>query len=281
MYSSIGKLARQLSEFKGKRRLARILLKPYIASAKDIEISGHFDCRYLLPNIKESVAFELFINGIYEMETHLFLMGVLPENAIYFDIGANIGSVSIPLCKRRPDIRCIAVEASDWVYKYLTTNVQRNGLDTAITCINEAISDTAEGYVSFYTDEKVFGKGSMSPVFSKEATRVKRTTFAELMSRYNFDRIDVIKMDIEGFEYFAFKGGEQIFRSANAPLILFEFVSWAERHAGLQPGDAQKLLTSWGYNLYQLNLDGSLSLQDKIIEQGGAMIFATKNPLKV
>jgi len=250
MYTSIGKIARKFNEFKGKKRMARILLGPYIARAKDVEIEGHFSCSYLLPNIKESVAFELFINGIYEIETHHFLLSVLPPDGVYMDIGANIGSVAIPLCKRRPDIHCFAVEASDWVYRYLVNNVNRNDLEKSITCINEAISDTSEGHVSFYTNEKVFGKGSMSPVFSKEATLVKRTTFEQLLMRYKLDRVDVIKIDIEGFEYFAFKGGERLLNSGNAPLILFEFVSWAERHAGIKPGDAQRLLKSWGYMLY-------------------------------
>ena len=266
-------------DFKGKKRLARVLLSPFFLKAKDIDIEGYFDCKYILPNIQESVAFELFINGIYELETHNFLLSVMPRDAIYMDIGANIGSVLIPLCKRRPDIRCFAVEASDWVYKYLVTNIKQNKLEQSVTCINEAMADTAEGYVSFYTNERVFGKGSLSPVFSNEPVQVKRTCFEQLMQQYNLSRVDVIKIDIEGFEYFAFKGGDRLLNSADAPLILFEFVSWAEKHAGIEPGEAQRLLKSWGYSLYQLNLDGTLKLQETILEEGGATLVASKKTL--
>ena len=279
MFKVIGKIARQFKEFRGKKRICRVLLAPFIASAKDIQINGHYDCTYLLPNIQESLAFELFVNGIYEMETNRFLLTVLPKNAVYIDIGANIGSVAIPLCKRRPDIRCFAVEASDWVYKYLVTNIKQNKLEQSVTCINEAMADTAEGYVSFYTNERVFGKGSLSPVFSNEPVQVKRTCFEQLMQQYNLSRVDVIKIDIEGFEYFAFKGGDRLLNSADAPLILFEFVSWAEKHAGIEPGEAQRLLKSWGYSLYQLNLDGTLKLQETILEEGGATLVASKKTL--
>ena len=67
MFKAIGKIARQIKEFRGKKRICRVLLAPFIASAKDIQINGHYGCTYLLPNIQESVAFELFVNGIYEM----------------------------------------------------------------------------------------------------------------------------------------------------------------------------------------------------------------------
>lgn len=100
----------------------------------------------------------------------------------------------------------------------------------------------------------------MSPVFSNDLVQVKRTSFEQLMQRYNLSGIDLVKIDIDGFEYFAFKGGDRLFNSAHAPLILFEFVGWAEKNAGIEPGEAQRLLKSWGYSLYQLNLDGTLKL---------------------
>lgn len=276
MFESLGKLSRSTGDFKGKKRLARILFSSYIRNRRDIRIQGKYCCLYVLPNIQESVAFELFLNGIYEIETHEFLMKVIPNNGVYFDIGANIGSVAIPLCKRRPDIKCVAVEASDWVYGYLSKNVSLNGLDKQMNLLNEAVNETGEGEVSFYTDEKVFGKGSMSPVFSKEATKVKCTSFAKLKQQFSISKVDVIKIDIEGFEKMAFLGGAEMLKSADAPLILFEFVSWAEKHAGLPAGDAQQLLMEWGYTLFQLNLDGSFTRLKEVITEGGAMIVATK-----
>lgn len=277
MFDLIGKMARSFGEFKGKRRLTRMLLAPYKQTKKDIAIKGSYNCSYLLPNIKEPVAYDLFIDGIYEEETHAFLLKVLPQNAVYFDIGANIGSIAIPLCKKRPDVKCVAVEASEWVFGYLSENVKRNNLQTSIAVVNEAIGDTAEGFVSFYTSQDFFGKGSMSPVFSNQPIQVKRTTFMDLMGRFKVQNIDVIKIDIEGFEYFAFKGGEQILSSEEAPLILFEFVHWAEEHAGLKPGDAQRLLQSYGYSLYELMNNGSFKKLSGAVNQGSAMLVATKN----
>lgn len=279
MFQLIGKIARVFGEFKGKRRAARFALGSYIKTRKDIPMTGKFGINYLLPNISEPVAFNLYINGIYEIETHEFLLKMLPKNGVYFDIGANIGSIAIPLCKKRPDIRCVAVEASEWVHGYLTENIKRNNLEKSIIAVNEAMGDTAEGYVSFYTNQDFFGKGSMSPVYSDKPINVKRTTFQNLAERYNIEQIDVIKIDIEGFEYFAFKGGEKFLSADNAPLILFEFVDWAEEHAGLKGGESQKLLKSYGYSLYELALDGTLTKRETVLEKGSGMFVASKKSL--
>ncbi len=46
----------------------------------------------MLPNIKENIGFELFINGVYEEEIINFIMDRLPKIGILIDIGANLRS---------------------------------------------------------------------------------------------------------------------------------------------------------------------------------------------
>src|SRR5688572_31714865 len=99
----LAKILRNLPDFRGKRRLGKFLLQNTINKAEDIEIKGFFDCSYVLPNLKETVASEIFINGIYERETFDLLRKVVPLNGRILDLGANIGSVVIPLCKVRKD----------------------------------------------------------------------------------------------------------------------------------------------------------------------------------
>ncbi|HLX67114.1 MAG TPA: hypothetical protein VKR41_08965, partial [Puia sp.] len=62
-------LFRSLPAFKGKNRLAGVLLKKKLQTTKDILVKGRYDCSYLLPNVIENVSREIFINGIYEPQT--------------------------------------------------------------------------------------------------------------------------------------------------------------------------------------------------------------------
>jgi len=125
-------LLRKLPDFRGKRRLARFLFSNKIKNHNGAAVRGKFNCIYHLPNLKESLALDIFVNGIYEEDTHEFLVKNVPQNGIFLDLGINIGSISIPLATVRKDIECIGVEASPRIFEYAKKNVEANGLSGRI-----------------------------------------------------------------------------------------------------------------------------------------------------
>ncbi len=62
-----------------------------------------------------------------------------------------------------------------------------------------------------------------------------------------------MKVDVQGFELFVFKGMQQLLREKRVFNILFEFEAWADEQAGVEMGAAQRLLQEQGYQLYGLN----------------------------
>jgi len=130
--------------------------------------------------------------------------------------------------------------------------------------------------VPFYSPSEQFGKGSLAPVFTQEAVMVKSLTIDNLVTQHGLSNVDFIKMDIEGFEYFAFKGAELLLKNEDAPVILFEFVDWAEENAGLTKGRAQQLLLDYGYRLFVLTAENKWLNLPKPLTNGSEMIFATK-----
>lgn len=274
MSVNISNLFRALPAFKGKRRLGRILLNKVINGGRDIKVSGKFGCHYILPNLHEILAFDILIDGIYEKETHDFLMTAIPQNAVVLDIGANIGSISIPLAKRRKDIKVICIEASPFVFDYLSRNVKLNGLESQMICVNKAVA-AEEGSLPFYSAPENFGKGSLSPVFTTDAVMVEAVTVDHLLQSLNIMQVDFVKADIEGFEYFAFAGSQEML-SKDSPPILFEFVDWAEEHSGCRPGAAQEFLVQHGYDLFILQKNKQLRELDTNSNIRSAMLYAVK-----
>lgn len=269
-------MIRRLPPFKGKQRLARFLFKNKISRSIDITVDGQYGCRYMIPNIKEGIGFEIFINGIYEKETIGFLIDKLPANGCMIDIGANIGSVIIPICKRRNDINAISIEASKRVFDYLENNIKQNNIANCIL-INKAISEVDGSSVSFYSPVELYGKGSMSPVFTEQAEVVSTITLDSLITDLTLPVIDLIKIDVEGYEYHAFKGGEKLLSAAGAPDILFEFADWTEGLAkDTEPGDAQALLIRYGYKLFNFDHAGKLTGLTAPVISGSTMIWASK-----
>lgn len=270
----MSRLFRWLPDFKGKRRLARWLFGSKLNNLKDVSIQGKY-ARFIVPNIREAIGFELYINGAYEPEMIQLLKSVIPTNGNMLDIGANIGTIAIPLCKILPEINVVGVEASPTIFGYLERNV---ALNTPIQykILNKAVAEYEGQKITFYSPDVMFGKGSQSNVYSSSCHIVDSVTIDTLAYCFGQAKVDVIKIDIEGYEYYAFKGGSQVLSKPNAPVILFEFLEWAEAKSGVVPGSAQKLLIEYGYSLYIIRHNQRLLLSTPITK-GDAMLLAIKD----
>lgn len=277
----IDKILRNLPIFKGKQRLARILLKYKISRLQDLSFQGKYGCIYKVPNLKENIGFELFINGVYEEEIINFITHHMPKDGVLLDVGANIGAITLPICKQQKNIRALCIEASPRVYHYLQYNIEQNHLQNCIV-INKAVTETENETVDFFSPVEKFGKGSLGNIFTQEAEKVETITLNSILTQNIFGKVDFIKIDIEGHEYAAFKGGDKVLTEENSPDILFEFVDWAEGLAkNYKPGDAQQLLLNYGFRLFKLSKAGRLSEIDTPLVKGAAMILASKKKKQV
>lgn len=267
---------RKIPHFKGKFRLVRFLFSKKLRTSKKITVRGKYGLIYYLPNLIENIAFEIFADGIYEKATSDMIIEKLPPDGVMLDIGANIGSIAMPVACARPDVRIICAEASHNVFTCLQKNISANKLENCVL-INSAISEKDGQEVVFFNQDDLFGKGSMAYSKGGSSEKVKTISIDTLLNELKIPEVNFIKIDIEGYEYFAFKGAEKILQQNNAPDILFEFLDCAETaDRSLSPGDAQKLLMSYGYNLYSVEKNNKLKKQTAALQTGEAMIFATK-----
>lgn len=109
-----------------------------------------------------------------------FLAKHLPEDGSFIDAGANVGFYTFYAAGVRPRARIVAFEASAALAHEINDNAVRNGL-ARVTIDPRGLSDI-EG---------------MSEV---EGSLVPTTTLVNAMAAHNIERIDVLKIDIEGME---------------------------------------------------------------------------------
>jgi FkbM family methyltransferase len=238
--------------FVGKARLGRLILGSRLESS-DIVIECGGGSRFLVPCLREPVAFELLINGAYESETLALLLKAASGNGVFVDVGANIGAFTVPLAKQLNSGTVVAIEASPAIYPYLARNIELNDLRN-IRLHHCAAFDHDLDTVAFYEAPKDhFGMGALVAQFSGEAVPVTARTLDSILAQEGIDRVDVLKVDVEGFEGQVFAGATKLLAGSRAPTIVFEFCDWAERRVQNTPiGHAQRFLLDLGYSIYRL-----------------------------
>src|SRR4029453_3499888 len=204
----------------GKRRLARKwLLSRSVGPDHVVDRDGF---RYDVPDWKEPVAFDLSIDGVYEPETRAFVLRHLHPGGVFVDVGANIGTISLP-AKRAvgQNGRVIAIEASPRVFPFLARNAANSGL--SIDC--RFVAAVAEpGPVRFFAPpDDHFGMGSLAPQFHVEPCEIEGAPLDAILASADIQAVDVMKIDVEGFEKGVLQGARNLLCGPRPPLIVFEF----------------------------------------------------------
>jgi FkbM family methyltransferase len=263
--------------FKGKFRIARFLINVFGWRDEHLEVKSKKNrVVYSLPNLNENIAVEIFTNGEYEPDIiDLLSKLMLVLDGAFVDVGANIGSITMPLAKQNKERSFLLVEASPWIFNVLRKNLENNFLSNA-KALNVCMSDQKSDAVKFFAPKGKFGKGSMKEVFTNEFELVESITLDELIKNEGAAKIALIKVDVEGFEQQVFTGGRDLLSASNAPLIIFEAVNWAEKLAGNKVSGAQRTLKEYGYHLYEINDEGKLKSMATEVDSPFCMLVAIK-----
>jgi FkbM family methyltransferase len=259
---------------KGKTRLARFLLKPHL-KGRDVTLTDRTGCLLSIPSLAEPIGFHLLIDGVYERDVLEFILARLRPGGTFVDVGANIGVLALPAAKKvGPAGRVLAIEASPSVFPYLERNAAANGF-TQVRCVNIAANDV-ERTVEFYeAPSDHFGMGSMGAQFDARPVSIKARPLDDLLAEANIESVDVLKVDVEGFELNVFRGAQRLLTSKQPPTIVFEFIDWAEERLGDgRVGAAQDFLRSLGFQTCRLK-DFPGAPLSQTITTGAEMLIAT------
>jgi FkbM family methyltransferase len=124
---------------------------------------------------------------------------------VVVDAGANVGFFSLrhaPLVG--PTGRVFAFEPNPAVFELLERNVRQNGL-SQVKCFQKALSK-ASGALRFSSDSRGTSCGHVADA-QETGLPVEATTLDDLVIQEGIDRIDLLKMDVEGHEPEVVLGG--------------------------------------------------------------------------
>lgn len=260
---------------RGRWQLARLLMGRALDQT-DCMLKTSDGQLVQVPCLREPIAFSILVDGTYEPETWNVIKARLPVGGAFVDIGANVGLFSLQAAKHvGPSGRVVAVEASEKIFAFLERNVRLSGYSN-VQCLAIAATNNNDAEISFYdAPSEKFGMGSMAPQFNMSPRLVAGRTLDTILSDLGITHVDVLKVDVEGFEAAVFRGAAQTCTSAWKPTIVFEFLDWAEERAHEETGAAQEVLLGYGYALKKIGKRGDLvDLPSTPLKEGGAMLVA-------
>jgi FkbM family methyltransferase len=162
------------------------------------------------------------LGGYYEIHVMNLLSKLVKEDFICFDIGANIGIISLAMSLLAKNGKIYAFEASQKTARYFEMNMQENSVRN-VELINLGISDRNEK-VDFCYVERFAGGSFFSSLGIKdpgaEIEIIECITIDEFVKSNNIGKIDLIKMDIEGAEIKGLNGGVQTLRNLKPDLVI-------------------------------------------------------------
>lgn len=141
---------------------------------------------------------------------------------VVLDVGAHIGSETIYFAhKVGPRGRVISIEAHPGIFDFLRRSMEINQLGQ-VTCLNLAVSDKRE---QIFIQDNFAGEG-FGQFLGNAITRdpasgvcVDAVTLDELCAEHRVDRIDYLKMNIEGAERPALIGMDRMIRKTKVVSI--------------------------------------------------------------
>jgi FkbM family methyltransferase len=139
----------------------------------------------------------------YEPDVRALLLHLLKAGRTFIDCGANVGYFSVQasgLVGR--DGQVIAIEANPVTYELLVRNLEKNQFGIPIHCALSLHAGEVELFVpsdgDVYSSLRADGLVKVSESF--ESVTVQSRTLDEVVESLGLQRVDVVKIDVEGGE---------------------------------------------------------------------------------
>jgi FkbM family methyltransferase len=229
-------------------------------------------------DIRDHIQRQIFWYGYYERQYTQFLLGLLQPGDVFVDVGGNIGYYTLMAASivRRPG-KVYCFEPSLASFQRIQKNVSINGFDN-ITLSRLALSNS-KGEASLYlssNDNSGTSGLSKASNYSGIDERIDTTTMDEFIKTYAIDRVDVVKIDIEGHELEALEGMSDLIDRFK-PLFMIEICKGLLLRFNRSPGQVYRFLKTRGYLPFHLNSIPALKeIQTEDLE-GDLIIFIHQN----
>ena len=251
---TVGRFCRAVPRFKGKNIIANKLLAPFLRG-KGYEtivtlktpVGGR-----LISGLDDWIPWNVFINGRYEEGCEDYMLDMAKQATVIFDVGANIGYFAIQFGKMLHDtgnVHCF--EPMKYQFNVLQRNIEENNLDNII--LNKAIVSNEQNAIKRIYFSGIDNTGSSSlEIESSLYEDVRCITIDEYSVQHNIDKIDLMKIDVEGHELKVLLGASRMLEARKIGSLFVEVNNNTLTAGGTSSAEIVSFLDSMGYQPYSI-----------------------------
>lgn len=202
------------------------------------------------------MSFAIYWSGFHEFHEFLFLNNHLRKDMVFVDIGANLGEYSVFAAKRVRKV--LSFEPLPKMQVLLRENIALNDFNN-VQMFNYGLSDRTASLTIHEIENAHEGLSTFFPGERKirHTFEVPLKSFDEEFDSYAVNKIDFIKIDIEGGELFALQGAKHTIKKFQ-PDVMVEINGPTYEAAGYSIQGVYDFFHSLGYKPFEITKYGML-----------------------
>jgi FkbM family methyltransferase len=226
-------------------------------------------------------------SGDFEPQTRQLLWQFARKNTTFFDVGANIGILSVPILSLTQDVEVVSFEPSPAVHPYLKKTWTQSPFQSRWHIIEKAVGNYV-GTTSF-SQHKKLGDDAFDGIRQThrkgetETVEVSITTLDAVWRERATPSVSVIKIDVEGAELAVLEGAAACIEACS-PIIITEWNRINLSAYNVHPtalwewAKANKYSIFMIPNLYQIDSSHALDAASSLLEY--CILIPNKMPIE-
>ncbi|MBI4538193.1 MAG: FkbM family methyltransferase [Gemmatimonadetes bacterium] len=208
-------------------------------------------------DLSEAIDLSVFLLGHFQKHVSENKRLSLPEDAVIFDVGANVGTMTLPYAKLVPAGKVYAFEPTFFAFTKLMRNLELNPeLAERVVPVQSFVSSSccAKPDIRAYASWKLAGafeavRHGVHGGATKATNGIGAITLDGFCERNGIARLDFMKIDTDGHELQVLEGARESVATFR-PLIIFEAGLYLMEEGGITFADFASLFGSLGYCLF-------------------------------
>jgi len=222
--------------------------------------------------LEDHIEKQLFWYGHYEKKEMDTLLDFVNADSIVMDVGANIGYVSLLCSGKAPYGKIISFEPGPSLVQKMNKNLELNAIGNVLL-LSSAVGEKVGSCLYYESSLENTGMSGLSPAenYSHKMQSVPMTTLDQVVIDFNLQKVDLVKIDVEGSEESVLKGMQNVLKELR-PFVFMEISAFNLKRYKILPSAIFKLMADVNYRPFQI-IDSHCVTPVNYLDEASLLLF--------